>query len=79
MKDIRILGTGCAKCVATLKLIQTIAEERHFQGNIRKVEDIMDILEYGVMSTPAVVIDGKVVLAGDVPDRKIVERWFDTL
>lgn len=79
MKDIRILGTGCAKCVATLKLIQTIAEERHFQGNIRKVEDIMDILKYGVMSTPAVVIDGKVVLAGDVPDRKTVEGWFDTL
>lgn len=79
MKDIRILGTGCAKCVAMLKLIQTIAEERHFQGNIRKVEDIMDILEYGVMSTPAVVIDGKVVLACDVPDRKTVEGWFDTL
>lgn len=78
MKDIKILGTGCAKCQATLKLIKTVAEERNFQGNIYKIEDIMDILEYGVLSTPAVVIDGKVVLVGDVPDRNLVENWFDT-
>lgn len=79
MKDIKVLGTGCPKCAATLKLIQTVAEERQFQGRIYKIEDIMDIVEYGVMSTPAVVIDGKVVFAGGVPEREMVEHWFDTL
>lgn len=79
MKDIKVLGTGCPKCAATLKIIQTVAEERQFQGRIYKIEDIMDIVEYGVMSTPAVVIDDKVVFAGGVPERKMVEYWFDTL
>ncbi|MBW8370311.1 MAG: thioredoxin family protein [Thiobacillus sp.] len=76
MKDIKVLGSGCANCKTTLKLIEEIAQARGVSVNIEKVEDMAAILGYGVMSTPGVVIDGKVVHAGGVPDRKKIEGWL---
>ena len=68
--------SGCANCKHTLALIEETAKARGVDVELEKVEDIGDIMSYGVMSTPGVVIDGKVVHAGGVPDRKIVESWF---
>ena len=76
MKDIKVLGSGCANCRTTLKLIEEIAQARGVAVNLEKVDDMAAILGYGVMSTPGVVIDGKVVHAGGVPDRKKVESWL---
>jgi len=76
MKDIKVLGSGCANCKTTLKLIEEIAQARGVAVNLEKVEDMAAILGYGVMSTPGVVIDGKVVHAGGVPDRKKIEGWL---
>ena len=76
MKDIKVLGSGCANCKTTLKLIEEIAQARGGAVNLEKVEDMAAILGYGVMSTPGVVIDGKVVHAGGVPDRKKIEGWL---
>jgi small redox-active disulfide protein 2 len=76
MKDIKVLGSGCANCKTTLKLIEEIAQARGVAVNLEKVEDMAAILGYGVMSTPGVVIDGKVVHAGGVPDRKKIESWL---
>ena len=76
MKDIKVLGSGCANCKTTLKLIEEVAQARGVAVNLEKVEDMAAILGYGVMSTPGVVIDGKVVHAGGVPDRKKVEVWL---
>lgn len=76
MKDIKVLGSGCANCKTTLKLIEEVAQVRGVQVNLEKVEDMAAILGYGVMSTPGVVVDGKVVHAGGVPDRKKIESWF---
>jgi small redox-active disulfide protein 2 len=76
MKDIKVLGSGCANCKTTLKLIEEIAQARGVSINLEKVDDMAAILGYGVMSTPGVVIDGKVVHAGGVPDRKKVESWL---
>ena len=76
MKNIKVLGTGCANCKATLKLIDEAAKSAGADIELEKVEDIADIMSYGVMSTPGVVIDGKVVHAGGVPDRKTVESWL---
>ena len=76
MKNIKVLGSGCANCRTTLKLIEEIAQARGVAINLEKVEDMAAILGYGVMSTPGVVIDGKVVHAGGVPDRKKVEGWL---
>lgn len=76
MKQIKVLGTGCANCRATIKLIEETAMARGVPIALEKVENIADILGYGVMSTPGVVVDGAVVHAGGVPDRKKVEAWL---
>jgi small redox-active disulfide protein 2 len=76
MKQIKVLGTGCANCKATVKLIEDAARARGVAVNLEKVENIADIMAHGVMSTPGVVIDGKVVHAGGVPDRRKVEDWL---
>ncbi len=76
MKNIKVLGTGCANCKNTLKLIDAVAREKGLEVELEKVEDIAAIMGYGVMSTPGVVIDGKVVHAGGVPDRRKIEGWL---
>jgi small redox-active disulfide protein 2 len=76
MKNIKVLGTGCANCKTTLKLIEDAAKAKGAEIQLEKVEDIAQILGYGVMSTPGVVIDGKVVHAGGVPSRSVVESWL---
>ena len=76
MKNIRILGTGCANCQNTLKLVEEVAQAKGVEIQLEKVEDVKQITAYGVMSTPGVVIDGKVVHAGGVPARAKVEGWF---
>jgi small redox-active disulfide protein 2 len=77
MKDIKVLGTGCANCKTTLKLIEDAAKAKGIEVKLEKVEDMAAILGYGVMSTPGVVIDGKVVHAGGVPDKKKIDSWLD--
>jgi small redox-active disulfide protein 2 len=74
--DIKVLGSGCANCKTTLKLIEEIAAEKGVAARLEKVEDLQAIMSYGVMSTPGVVIDGKVVHAGGVPSREKVAGWL---
>ena len=76
MKNIKILGTGCANCKNTYALVETVAREKGAAVAMEKVEDLPAIMGYGVMSTPGVVIDGVVVHAGGVPGRAKVESWF---
>jgi small redox-active disulfide protein 2 len=76
MSSIKILGTGCANCKATQKLVEDVIQAKGVQAQVEKVEDIASIMKYGVMSTPGVVIDGKVVHAGGVPNQGQVESWF---
>ena len=76
MKTIKVLGTSCAHCKTTLKLIEEAARAKGVAVQLDKVEDLKDIMSYGVMSTPGVVIDGKVVHAGGVPSRDKIEQWL---
>ena len=76
MKDIKVLGTGCANCKATVKLVEEIAKAKGAEIALEKVEDIQKIMSYNIMSTPAVVIDGQVGHAGGIPARSKVEGWF---
>jgi small redox-active disulfide protein 2 len=76
MKNIKVLGTGCANCKTTLRLIEDAAKEKGVAVELEKVEDIQDIMSYGVMSTPGVVVDGKVVHAGGVPSRDKIAGWL---
>lgn len=74
--DIKVLGTGCANCKTTQKLIEDMAGEKGVSVTVAKVEDIQAIMSYGVMSTPGVVIDGRVVHAGGVPSRDRIAGWL---
>jgi len=76
MKEVKVLGTGCANCRNTIALIETIAQEKGVDITLEKVDQLQDIMNYGVMSTPAVVVDGTVVHAGGVPQRSKVEGWL---
>ncbi len=76
MKQIKVLGSGCAKCVTTAKLIEETAREMSVDIALEKVTDVARIAGYGVMSTPGVVVDGKVVHSGSVPDRSRVVTWL---
>ena len=76
MKDVKILGTGCANCKNTLALVEAVAREKGVAIELEKVEDLPAIMAYGVMSTPGVVIDEVLVHAGGVPSRGKVEGWF---
>ena len=65
--EIKVLGTGCPKCKALEKAVLNSVAKLNIQANVSKVEDIYQIMKYGVMHTPALVIDGKVVLSGRLP------------
>lgn len=65
--DIKVLGTGCAKCSNLEKQTKQAIDELGISATVTKVEDIMEIMQFGVMTTPALVVDGKVVVKGKVP------------
>jgi len=67
MKKIQILGTGCPKCKKLAELVEQTAKEIGIEYELEKVTKINDIMKFGVMVTPALVIDGKVKVAGKVP------------
>lgn len=76
MKDIKVLGSGCANCKTTIALIEQVAQEKGVAVQVDKVQDMQAIVGYGVMATPGVVVDGKVVHAGGVPSRDKIAQWL---
>jgi small redox-active disulfide protein 2 len=65
--EIKVLGTGCPRCKTLEKTTRDVVAEMGIEATIEKVEDIVKIMEYGILHTPALVINGKVVLSGRVP------------
>lgn len=72
--DIKILGTGCSKCKQTAAITESVVSDKNIDAVIEKVEDIMEIMKYNVMSTPAVVIDGEIKVKGRVPSKSEIEE-----
>jgi len=75
MKHIKVLGSGCRNCEITANAIALAAKEAGVSIELEKVTEIAEILSYGVMSTPGVVVDGKLVHAGSVPGPDQVRAW----
>ncbi len=71
---IEILGTGCPKCKTTEKIVRKAVEELGIQAEIVKVEDLQQIIEKGVMLTPAVFIDGEAKIVGHVPSPDEIKK-----
>lgn len=68
-KNIKILGTGCPKCKTMTSLVQDVVTENNIDAEVEKVEDIMEIMKFDVMTTPALVIDNVVTIKGRVPNK----------
>jgi small redox-active disulfide protein 2 len=66
-RKIEVLGAGCPKCKQTIKIMEMAVQELGIDAVIEKVQDINEIISRGVVATPAVAIDGKVVLSGKIP------------
>jgi len=77
--EVKVLGSGCANCKTTAALIEQVAQAKGIPIKIKKVEELRDIMSFGVMSTPGVVINGKVVHAGGIPSREKIEGWLSGL
>jgi len=75
MKQIKVLGSGCRNCEITANIIAQAAKDAGVAIEIEKVTDIAEIMAYGVMSTPGVVVDGKVVHAGGLPGPEQARAW----
>ena len=67
MKDIKVLGPGCAKCTELAEQVQNTAKQLGIEYTFEKVQDINRIMEYGVMFTPALIVNGEIKISGKVP------------
>lgn len=74
--DITVLGKGCSRCESTIKRIEREAAELCVPVTITKITDEMEIIQHGVMTTPAVLIDGKIVHSGGIPSIEDVQSWL---
>jgi small redox-active disulfide protein 2 len=74
--NVKILGAGCANCTKLEKTVQKVLNELEIRAEIEKVTDYKDIAEYGVMNTPALVVDGQVKFSGRVPKEKEIKKLF---
>ncbi|MBW6489850.1 MAG: TM0996/MTH895 family glutaredoxin-like protein [Lentimicrobium sp.] len=72
--EIKVLGPGCPKCKTLEKATREVVEKNNISATITKVEDIMEIMAFGVMSTPALVVDGKVMVKGRVPSNDEIAK-----
>ncbi len=70
---IKVLGTGCTKCQKTADMIKDFVKDNSIDATIEKIEDIMEIMKYDVMSTPAVVVNEEVKISGRVPSKSQLE------
>lgn len=74
--EIKILGPGCAKCHQVEKLVKETLAETGADANVEHVTDFKKIAEYGVFSTPSVVVDGKVKSVGKIPKKEEIKTWI---
>lgn len=78
MQHIKVLGAEhCSTCTKLKEKIEKMAQEKGLDAKVEKITDIAEVMKYGVMSTPAVVIDEEVKCAGIIPKDKELEKWLD--
>ena len=74
MKTIKILGTGCPKCKQTESIVKEVVEQNDIEANVIKVEDIAEIMQYNVLTTPVLIIDEEIKIKGRVPSKSEVQN-----
>lgn len=76
MLNIKVLGSGCANCINLEKMCKEVVAENGIDAEIEKVTEYKDIMSYGIMSTPGLVINGKVVHSGKLPTKSTLTHWL---
>lgn len=76
MKDIKVLGPGCKRCETTAEMVRAEAQKLGVEVKVEKVTDYAEIAQFGIASTPGIVIDGKVVHAGGLPKAEDLAKWL---
>ena len=76
MLDIKVLGTGCANCIKLENLVKEVISESNLSANVEKVTDREKFMDYGVMLTPGLVVNGKVLSSGKIPTKSTLEHWL---
>ncbi len=76
MIEIKVLGSGCARCKELEKMCFNVAAENNIAADIQKISDLKEIMSYGIMQTPGLVINGKVKLAGKLPNASTLLHWM---
>ncbi|MDX9929807.1 MAG: thioredoxin family protein [Bacteroidales bacterium] len=74
--EVKVLGTGCPKCKTLDQLTRDVISKNNIDATVTKVEDIMEIMKYNIMTTPALVVDGKVVVKGRVPSSDEIKQFL---
>ena len=76
MLDIKVLGPGCANCRKVESLVREVLAEHKLEAAIEKVTDRNRFLDYGLMMTPGLWVNGKLVSSGKIPAKSLVEQWL---
>ena len=76
MLSIKVLGSGCTNCINLEKLCREVISENQIDADIEKVTDFKDIMSYGIMSTPGLVVNGKVIHSGKLPTKSTLTHWL---
>lgn len=75
--EIKVLGPGCQKCQMLTKLVTEVVAENNFDAIVQKVEDMNDIMNYGILATPGLVINEKVIVSGRVPSKPDLKKYIE--
>jgi small redox-active disulfide protein 2 len=79
MLNIKVLGTGCANCLKLEELVKQVVLENKFEADIQKVTDKDKFMDYGVMLTPGLVVNGKVLSSGKIPTKSTLAHWLNEI
>ena len=76
MLNIKVIGSGCANCINLEKLCKEVVAENNIDADIEKINDYKDIMSYGIMSTPGLVVNRKVIHSGKLPTKSTLTHWL---
>jgi len=77
MVTIKVLGSGCSRCIQLEKIVRKLVETRRTEFQVEKVTEMQDIMKYNILTTPGLVINGKLVSAGKIPSETDIALWLE--